>query len=379
MIRKKAVIFDVDGLLLNTEFTWLECWNVVAEENGVSEFGYLFHKAVGTTGNDIERMLERELPDLTDQMRHILLEDVRKVGMKMVDDRLALMPGVPELLDDLDDQGYRVAVATTTSRELTEHRLKKMGVYDRFEYILCGNEVVKRKPDPEIYLKVLNALELRQEEVLVLEDTGYGVAAASAAGCDVIMVPSVNEPTEADEARAYSIEKDQITLLKAMKYSRYADRIRLVLAGRGPNERQLRRAAAKLVRRGVLKHPPVFGFFGLAELRAIYRRADLYIHCAVIEVEGLSCMEAIQEGVVPIIAKGKLTATAQYAKDEESRYPERNAKALAARIDYWLSDDDRRKKTAERYRGTGAEYDIHRSIEALQKMYRDALDQSFLT
>lgn len=177
----------------------------------------------------------------------------------------------------------------------------------------------------------------------------------------------------------YSIEKDQITLLKAMKYSRFADRIRLVLAGRGPNERQLRRAAAKLVRRGVLKHPPVFGFFGLAELRAIYRRADLYIHCAVIEVEGLSCMEAIQEGVVPIIAKGKLTATAQYAKDEESRYPERNAKALAARIDYWLSDDDRRKKTAERYRGAGAEYDIHHSIDALQKMYRDALDQSFLT
>ena len=166
---------------------------------------------------DIERMLERELPDLTDQMRHILLEDVRKVGMKMVDDRLALMPGVPELLDDLDDQGYRVAVATTTSRELTEHRLKKMGVYDRFEYILCGNEVVKRKPDPEIYLKVLNALELRQEEVLVLEDTGYGVAAASAAGCDVIMVPSVNEPTEAEEARAYSIEKDLFAALERVR------------------------------------------------------------------------------------------------------------------------------------------------------------------
>ncbi len=217
MIRKKAVIFDVDGLLLNTEFTWLECWNVVAEENGVSEFGYLFHKAVGTTGNDIERMLERELPDLTDQMRHILLEDVRKVGMKMVDDRLALMPGVPELLDDLDDQGYRVAVATTTSRELTEHRLKKMGVYDRFEYILCGNEVVKRKPDPEIYLKVLNALELLPEDVLVLEDTGYGVAAASTAGCDVIMVPSVNEPTEAEEARAYSIEKDLFAALERVR------------------------------------------------------------------------------------------------------------------------------------------------------------------
>ena len=62
MERKKAVIFDVDGLLLNTEFTWLKCWEAVAEKNGLPEFGYLFHKAVGTTGRDIERMLERELP-----------------------------------------------------------------------------------------------------------------------------------------------------------------------------------------------------------------------------------------------------------------------------------------------------------------------------
>ena len=208
MERKKAVIFDVDGLLLNTEFTWLKCWEAVAEKNGLPEFGYLFHKAVGTTGRDIERMLERELPNATEQTRRVLLDDVREEGMQMVDDCLALMPGVTELLDDLAGQGYRIAVATTTSRELTERRLKKTGVYGCFEVILCGDEVVKRKPDPEIYLRVLDALDLQPEDVLVLEDTGYGVAASAAAECDVIMVPSVNEPTEAEEKRAYAIEKD---------------------------------------------------------------------------------------------------------------------------------------------------------------------------
>jgi len=171
----------------------------------------------------------------------------------------------------------------------------------------------------------------------------------------------------------YSVEKDQTTLLRAMRYSKYADRIQLILAGRGPIEKTLRREADRLVQDGVLKLPPVFGFYDLDGLRELYARADLYIHCAVVEVEGLSCMEAIQTGLVPVIAEGRLTATSQFALSPESVYPERSAKKLAERIDYWLSDDDRRRKEAERYRGAGARYDIRKSIEELRQMYRDAV------
>ena len=105
-------------------------------------------------------------------------------------------------------------------------------------------------------------------------------------------------------------------------------------------------------------------------LQKLLRRG---IHCAVVEVEGLSCMEAIQTGLVPVIAEGRLTATSQFALSPESVYPERSAKKLAERIDYWLSDDDRRRKEAERYRGAGARYDIRKSIEELRQMYRDAV------
>lgn len=208
MKGKKAVIFDVDGLLLNTEFAWLECWMEIGKDQGVPEFGPLFHKAVGTTGKDIEDMLGREIPYIPEEKRLHLLSIVREYGSKVVDERLSLMPGVTELLSYLDGQGYRIAVATTTTRELTEHRLRKVGVYERFEYILCGDEVVKRKPDPEIYLNVLNALNLMPEDVLVLEDTGYGVAAAHSAGCEVIMVPSVNEPTVEEKDKALAIVED---------------------------------------------------------------------------------------------------------------------------------------------------------------------------
>ena len=169
----------------------------------------------------------------------------------------------------------------------------------------------------------------------------------------------------------FSVEKDQITLLKAMKHSAYADRIRLVIAGRGPMEKRLKRKANRLVKRGVLKYEPDFGFHSLEELEEIYHRCDLYIHCATVEVEGLSCMEAIELGLVPIIATGKLTATAQYALSEQSKFPSRNAKALAQRIDYWLSNDQKRKAEAKHYLGMGKKYDIGKSIEMLVKMYED--------
>ena len=115
------------------------------------------------------------------------------------------MPGAVALLNKLEDKGIITAVATTTSREKTDKRLKSLGLFDHFKVIICGDEVVHRKPDPEVYLKVLNKLSLAADEVLVLEDTGYGVTAAYKAGMKVIMVPSLNHPTEEEKKMAYKV------------------------------------------------------------------------------------------------------------------------------------------------------------------------------
>ncbi len=174
----------------------------------------------------------------------------------------------------------------------------------------------------------------------------------------------------------YSVEKDQITLLRAMKYSKYAGRIRLVIAGRGPIGNTLRRKAGRLLRKGILKYEPDFGFHTLDELEDIYRRSDLYIHCAVIEVEGLSCMEAIELGMVPIIATGRLTATSQYALSDMSKFRQRNARELAQRIDWWLEHDDERMAEARRYLGMGRDYDIRKSIDQLVRMYTEVYEEA---
>ena len=168
----------------------------------------------------------------------------------------------------------------------------------------------------------------------------------------------------------FSREKDQATILKAMRHSRYAPQIQLVFAGRGPTEKSLRRAASRLVRDGVLKHAPSFNFFDAAGLDAQAEQADLYIHAAFIEVEGLSCLEVLRHGVVPVIAHSPLTATSQFALDAHSRFKARDPKALACAIDYWLSDNDRRQTEAQKYLNIGAHYDINDCVSRLELVYR---------
>jgi len=168
----------------------------------------------------------------------------------------------------------------------------------------------------------------------------------------------------------FSREKDQATILKAMRHSRYASQIQLVFAGRGPTEKSLRRAASRLVRDGVLKHAPSFNFFDAAGLDAQAEQADLYIHAAFIEVEGLSCLEVLRHGVVPVIAHSPLTATSQFALDTHSRFKARDPKALARAIDYWLSDNGRRQTEAQKYLNIGAHYDINDCVSRLESVYR---------
>lgn len=168
----------------------------------------------------------------------------------------------------------------------------------------------------------------------------------------------------------FSREKDQATILKAMRHSRYASQIQLVFAGRGPTEKSLRRAASRLVRDGVLKHAPSFNFFDAAGLDAQAEQADLYIHAAFIEVEGLSCLEVLRHGVVPVIAHSPLTATSQFALDAHSRFKARDPKALARAIDYWFSDNERRQTEAQKYLNIGAHYDINDCVSRLESVYR---------
>ncbi|MBQ6911813.1 MAG: glycosyltransferase [Bacteroidales bacterium] len=172
-----------------------------------------------------------------------------------------------------------------------------------------------------------------------------------------------------------SKEKDQSTLLEAMRYSKYAKRIQLHFAGLGPTVKSTRRKAHKLYKEGVLAYEPIISFENRDGLRRLAAGADLCVHCATIEVEGLSIMEAMQQAVVPIIAQGRYSGTSQFALDRRSIFPEGNPEALAHRIDYWLDHPRERWDMGWNYAAHMEKYDIRKSVEQLVQMFQKAIDE----
>lgn len=172
-----------------------------------------------------------------------------------------------------------------------------------------------------------------------------------------------------------SKEKDQMTLLESMRYSQYAWRIQLHFAGIGDTEKEIKKKARELCKEGVLKYPPIFTFEDRDGLRKLAAEADLAIHCAIIEVEGLSIMEAMQQGVVPVIGEGRYSGTSQFALDRRSVFPVKNPEALANRIDYWLSHPKERWETGQRYVEAMKTYDIRQSVAKLTALFEQAIKE----
>lgn len=170
----------------------------------------------------------------------------------------------------------------------------------------------------------------------------------------------------------FAAVKNQPLLMEAMKYSRHAHRIQLYFAGKGAFEVQYRRIAEKLYSSGILKYKPVFAFHDTAELKELASKAYLYIHTANLEVEGLGCVEAIREGAVPLIGKGKHIATSDFALDERSVYDVHSPQELAEKIDWWIEHPEERNEMSRRYAEHARDYDIKASAQALVEMYSRA-------
>lgn len=168
-------------------------------------------------------------------------------------------------------------------------------------------------------------------------------------------------------------EKSQMTLIEAMRFSRHAGDIELHFAGKGPKAKKIRREARKLCEEGTLKHDPVFGFYTSDELKHLAATAYLYIHCAIVEVEGLSCLEAMQQGAVPIIAKSALSAASQFALDERSLFAVRDPKELAERVDWWIEHPDERMEMGGKYAESVKAYDSVSSTAKIIRMYEQAI------
>lgn len=164
-----------------------------------------------------------------------------------------------------------------------------------------------------------------------------------------------------------SQEKRQDVIINAVKYSKYADRIQLVFAGRGPEY-------DKYVELGKnLKHQPQFIYVGRDELIKHLLETDLYVHASDMESEAISCIEAFSTGLVPVIANSEVSATPQFALDGRSLFMPGNPKDLARAIDYWLDHPEERFHMEEQYRLAGRKYSLAASVTAFEEMLNEEI------
>ncbi|MBQ2057614.1 MAG: glycosyltransferase [Oscillospiraceae bacterium] len=161
----------------------------------------------------------------------------------------------------------------------------------------------------------------------------------------------------------YSPEKSHKVLIDGAALSKYKDKLRLVFAGAGPLEEKLRERAKK---RGL--NEPVMKFFSREELVKTINTADLYVHPAEIEIEAISCLEAIACGCTPLIADSPRSATRAFALGENNLFRVNDPADLAKKLDFWIEHPEEREKCSRDYLGYASRFDFDRCMDRMEEM-----------
>ena len=191
----KAFIFDMDGVIFDSERLYIDCCIEIAEKLGMDHIVETCHRCIGVT-TEVTRAILLETYrdiDLVDRFRE---QSVALVRSKIDSGFLEMKPGVRELLDSLRARGCRIAIASSTRTDIVEKELADAGLIGYFSAIVGGEQAQRSKPNPDIFLKAAQLLGEMPEDCVVIEDSFNGIRAAKAAGMTAIMVPDQLVPDD---------------------------------------------------------------------------------------------------------------------------------------------------------------------------------------
>ena len=173
----KGLVFDMDGVIFDTEKVYLHTWTKVFHQHGYEMSKDVYISVMGTGRENVKKVfLETFGQDLPiEEMYKEKDEQLLKVVRK---GQVPLKLGVKELLSAARQNGYKIALATSSRRERLDIQLKTKNMEEYFDVIVCGDDISKGKPDPEIFLKACYKLKLKPENCIVIEDSLAGIKGA---------------------------------------------------------------------------------------------------------------------------------------------------------------------------------------------------------
>lgn len=201
---KTSVIFDMDGLMLDTEKVYAQVNKEGFESLGIEFTMDDYLKYVGVGEKETLEMYEEAIGDKEEAKALLAREDKRYLEI-IKDEAPELKDDLIKVLDTLEAKNVDCYVASSTNIETVEYLLNATGIRKYFKGVLGGDQVENAKPDPEIYLKVVADFGLNKTDTIVLEDSIHGVNAAYQAGLDVIMVPDLVAPDDETYDRVVAV------------------------------------------------------------------------------------------------------------------------------------------------------------------------------
>ena len=214
----KAIVFDMDGIIFDSERLIIECWKVVADKYGIHDIEDICNKCLGVNSVETKEIF------LSYYGQDFPYDAYRAEMSKLYHEqynggRLPMKTGVVELLEYLKENCVPVALASSTRSEVVLQQLRDAGIAEYFQVVIGGDMVKRSKPQPDIFLKACEELGVEPKNAFAIEDSYNGIRAAAAGCLRPLMVPDLMPPTEEMERLSERIFE---TLLDVRDYLRVA-------------------------------------------------------------------------------------------------------------------------------------------------------------
>lgn len=189
----QAVVFDMDGLMFDSERYVQKSWDIAGERLGYRPLG---HNIVNTLGTNLTNRKKYFLEHYgNDFPFDKFLDGYRDAYYELVEDGVPAKKGLHEILKVLREKGLKIGVATSSSEEHAVSNLKREGIFDYFDSVITGNMIEHGKPEPDIYIEACRQLKVDPSKAIALEDAINGIRSAHGAGMNPVMIPDIVQDT----------------------------------------------------------------------------------------------------------------------------------------------------------------------------------------